>query len=314
VAEASGDPRAKGTVDIMRGSARWSAGDWSGCIALCKQGVERLRTQCTGVSWEINFALTHSINALLWSGQLIEFRREALANLADARARGDLYAEVTYCLRDLATLHVQGDDPDAARATREILERWTNRGFQIEHLIELYQQTEVLLYEQRGHEAWTWVSERWKPLLRSQLLRLQVFRVELSVLRARAALCAIQTLPPGRLRARHLTEAKRLARAVAREAPSVRGLVLGAPITAAVASLEGRADEARSALAAGIHAAETHEMRLYAAAMRVALGHLEGGDGGRAQIDANQGWMRAQGIVRPERYVGMLTPGFEMMG
>ncbi|MCC6625092.1 MAG: hypothetical protein IT385_27850, partial [Deltaproteobacteria bacterium] len=314
VAEASGEPRAKGTVAIMYGSARWSVGDWAGCISHCQRGLERLRGECTGVSWEINFALTHSINALLWSGRLNDHRREALASLADARARGDLYAEVMYSVRDLATLHVQADAPDAARATRQELERWTNRGFQIEHLVELYQQSEVMLYEQRGDEAWAWVTSRWSALRRSQLLRLQVFRIELRALRARAALCALADLPRGRSRARLVAEARSLARAIAREAPAVRALVLGAPLTAAVAAIDGRDDAARAALEAGIHAAQVHGMRLHEAGMQACLGHRIGGDVGRAQVADAARWMHDQGIAAPARYLRMLAPGLAPEG
>jgi hypothetical protein len=53
------------------------------------------------------------------------------------------------------------------------------------------------------------------------------------------------------------------------------------------------------------------DMTLYAAATRFQLGRLLGGERGRELRARAEDWFEAQGVRRPESFVGMLLPGFE---
>ena len=311
LADASGDPRARGVVEIVVGSTRWSAGDWSGCVRHTEEGVAMLRRHCAGVFWEVNFGQTHALDALSWMGQLRKKNAILLEELEQARGRGDLYAETMYTLRDLPTLHLIADRGDEAEACAHALESWPNRGFQVEHMANLYKQAEVELYRGEGAAATKRVEAEWDNLARSQLTRLQPFRIELNALRGRAALAAAHSLPTGSARKRLLQLAARVVQSLGREPPSVRGAVFGAPVAAGVAVLRGDREEAARCLEKGVRAASESGMRLYEEALRYQLGRLTGGDEGRKAMSDAETWMRSEGMRRPDRYIPMLCPAIE---
>jgi hypothetical protein len=309
LARAGGDPGALGWVDIVTGSTRWSAADWRGTVEHVAAGVDVLRRECAGMSWEINFGQTHLLNALFYLGRVREHRAETLRELDDARARGDLYAETMYTLRDLASARVLEDRPDDAAATVDVLARWTNRGFQIEHLVEAYQQTEVELYLGRGGAAIARMRRAWPLLQRAQLLRVEIFRVELSALRGRAALAAADEASDEGERSALVREAARLSRSVDRGPESVRRGVVNAPVAAGAALASGNEALAEARLTQGIAAAEQAGMLLWEQAMRHARGKMRGG-AGRTEANAALSVMHDAGVVRPDRYVRVITPGF----
>jgi hypothetical protein len=312
LARGSGDPGALGFVEINTGSACWSAADWAGCVQHVATGVDILRRKCVGVSWEINLGQTHALNALFLLGELRKHRVAVASELEDARARGDLYAETMYTLRDVNSIRLIDDNPDSARLTAHALKRWTNGGFQIEHLVELYQQTEVDLYERHGAAALARVERTWSALVKSQLLRLEVFRIELTALRARATLAAAAEERDDAARRRLLRTAKALSRSLEQERTSIRGAVFGAPIAAAVAFALGDRARAGERLRQGIEASVSSQMRLHEHMMRYWRGRLLGGSF-TDEVSRSEAWMRDEGIVRPERYVHLMAPGFDSL-
>jgi eukaryotic-like serine/threonine-protein kinase len=310
LSRASRDHRAIGIVEIIAGSTRWSAADWKGCVEHIKKGVALLRRHCTDVSWEVNFGQTHALDALSWMGELAEARRVLLDELKQAAARGDLYAQTMYTLRDLPTLRMIEDQPDEARACSEALKRWTNRGFHVEHMVDVYKQTEVDLYLGRGLEASARIEAHWPKLDRAQLMRLQPFRVELTALRGRAAVAAAEALAPGPEREQQLRLATRLVSELDRETTSTRGAVFGAPVAAAVAFARRDLQGAARRLERGADKAQKSGMRLHEQVLRGRLGALRGGEAGReAQANA-EAWMRSAEVKNPERYARVLCPGF----
>jgi hypothetical protein len=52
-------------------------------------------------------------------------------------------------------------------------------------------------------------------------------------------------------------------------------------------------------------------MNLYAAATRYQLGRLIGGERGRELKLRAEEWLEAQGVRKPDAFVGMLLPGFD---
>jgi hypothetical protein len=107
-----------------------------------------------------------------------------------------------------------------------------------------------------------------------------------------------------------LREVARYAQKLAREqmpwASAFSGYIL-----AASAHLEGDAERAERGLRQVTEAFESSHMVFYAAASRARLGELVGGDAGRALVLVSHGCLRAQGVLRPERVVAMMAPGFE---
>jgi hypothetical protein len=311
LADASGDPVPAGIVDVVTSTVLWALGDWAAVEEMAKRGVRILRTHGRSVAWEINLGQTNFINALGWMGKLREHREAVDREIRDARARGDLYASTMFTIRDLCLSSVAHDDLATARETESAIHRWSSTGFQVEHMVILYQQTEADLYEQAGGQALARVERSWPALRRAQLLRVAPFRIELGALKARACLAAAAEDPRTRRSRDALRVAQRVADQISGEQPSVRRDVLNPPILAALALLVRRdVGAALDHLSQGRARAEAAGMDLHAASMAYWSGRICGESAGSdAQAALLQ--LHKLGVKRPDRYVHLHGPAME---
>src|SRR5262249_53834669 len=230
-----------------------------------------------------------------------------MQRLREAEQVGDLYAAtgLRSWRSNLAWL-AQNDAAEARRQVQEAMRRWSQKGFHLQHYYDLLAQGQIDLYIDDGPGAWSRVSERWKELSRSMLLRVQNVRVEAQHLRARSAIAAakVRDRNPQLLR-----EAERGAGRIEKERmpwATATALLVHAGV-AAVREDKARAAQALRQAADGLEAAE---MRMHAMAARLRLGTLIGGDEGRGIAAQARAWMAEQGIADPERMTAMLVPGF----
>jgi hypothetical protein len=183
---------------------------------------------------------------------------------------------------------------------------WPRTGFHAQHSWELYALGEILLYTGCGADAWQFVSERWGPLRRSLLLRIQGARVESVYLRARAALAATTDARTSAAdRARRLADAARDARALSKESAGWAR----AAAELLRASLAAQTDAATAAKGFDLAATmfESVNMALHAQIARRRQGEMLGAAGAALVASADL-WMAQQGIARPDRWADMLAP------
>ena len=83
---------------------------------------------------------------------------------------------------------------------------------------------------------------------------------------------------------------------------------------AAVIDLEGRPGAAQDLLTAAASSFDNAGMAFHAAITRRRLGFVQGGDRGRALIDAADAWMAGQQIRNPARMARLIAPGFPDVG
>lgn len=311
LARGTDDPLARAMVDLMRGSARWSVADWPACVAAMEAGLKRLRERCRGVSWELNFAYSHLLDALVWQGEYDAHERAFRAELEDALARGDNYARVMYLVRDTMMNGLVRDTLEEAEAkTRGALDAYSDRGFQVEHIAALYELTHFALYRRDGEEAYRLCREAWGPMRRSQLMQLKAFRIESRSGRARAALLLASTLPAGGRRRKLVKEASRFAAKTDREVPDARVLVLGGAFAAGAAHLRGEPEVALARLdKAAADAARLH-MFSHRCALEYVAARLRGGQGGEEAAASALAGLASRGVARPEKYAQTLVAGF----
>jgi hypothetical protein len=142
----------------------------------------------------------------------------------------------------------------------------------------------------------------------SNLLRIQVLRVEAKYLLARCALAAAEQ--PGTESERLLRIAERIAEQIAREK-----LKWAAPYVSLIrAGIYGRRNDATSAARFLKLAAEgfrSVDMSLYANVARRLLGQLLGGDEGTQLVAAADEWMTAQLIKKPELMARTIAAGLK---
>jgi hypothetical protein len=268
---------------------------------LCDQAERTFREKCTGVRWELGTAHRFALWPLIYMGDLVEAANRLPGLLREARERDDLYGETNLCLVVRTFLRLAADEPALARRElREVMDRWSQAGFHVQHMNRLFDDTQIDLYEGAGEQAYQRITEGWPLVQRSQLLRVQQVRIFLGHLRARAALATGD--------AARLGEVDRDVRALEREQVKW-ARALARLLAAGVAARRGSIPEAIALLREGAELCDTADMELYAAAARYQMGVLIGGPAGSALTTEAAAWMRGQRVARPERMAAMLVPG-----
>jgi tetratricopeptide (TPR) repeat protein len=291
---------------LARGVAGFATGQWRQAHEQCERALTMLRGQRVAGTWERNCAQVFSLGGLLYQGELRQASRVLPSLLAAARDRGDHYSETDLRTR-ITLVWLATDQPEEGlREAAGAIQHWSHAGFHRQHYNYAMARIQTALYSGRAMAAWDAVSDSWASLERSQLLRMQIIRVEASYLRARAALAVAATG----------TETRRFLR-IARQSTS--GLVrermpwsdsIAALLTAAIAHLEDRPDTARHHLAVALQGFERADMKLYAAVSRRCLGQLTRGPSSEQYLREADEWMAAQDIVTPSRMTQMIAPGF----
>ena len=311
LAERVAHPNARGYAAFARGVADYLLGRWRAGLDGCDRAATLFRDRGAGVSWWIDTVNAFALECLAYLGDTAELIRRVPALVADAEARGDLYAASNFRigLPNLAWLLT--DDVDAARGqVAEAMAAWSTTGFHIQHLAELLALVQADLYAGDGAGAYRRVTTAWDAMTGAFIFRAQLTRIATYHQRARAALAAAAALPAGDGARRDLiADARHAARALARERMPW-STPLAAIARAGAAHLDGDDAAARAQLTAAIADFDAADMSAYAAASRRRLGALEGGDAGQALITAGTATLAAGAARRPDRVTDMLVPGF----
>jgi tetratricopeptide (TPR) repeat protein len=295
------DPLCRAFVAMARGGVAFLCARWRAALSHCDVAEDILRNECIGAAWEIATVQRISLMCLWNLVRLKELRRRVAQALRDAELRHDLYL-----LTQLRTVHrpnvlLAEDRPDLSRAelaqTAHELEqhgldvpRWQHT--QSSALVALYAGDPVTAV----HEL-----ENRLPLAQRALL----FRV----MRIRAFSCFVRGTAYLGGAALGRPEARRWLRLAARDQRTLSrlpdGRAGGDLLGAQIALLRGDRAEARRLYRAAADGFAAAEMGLAGTASRWRLAELEADTGARAAIEAE---LAAEGVVRPDRLMAMLTP------
>jgi hypothetical protein len=301
------DPHVSAMVALAKALLEFFVGRWRRSTELCDQAEGVFRERCTGVAWEIDSAVAFALWSLLYMGELKELARRRPPLLQEARERGSLYAVANLSTDIMAAVRLAEDKPEEARQElREVMDQWSRREFYYQHHNAVVAQAQIDLYTGRYQAAWEYVEQQWPGYAASQMLRIQVLRIEALLLRARSALgaAAVAAAPERLLRAVE-KDARRLEKEGTPWANNDAHL-----LRAGVACIRRDQPGAGRLLAAVASGFDECDMPLSAAAARRRLGKLLGGEEGRALVTQADAWMSGQRIRNPERMTAMMVPGF----
>ena len=304
LAEEVGHPHAKGMALLGAGGSGFLIGRLRQGLDACDRGAALLRRECPGAFWERDTCEIFAFWCLHYMGHVAELRGRVARLGQEARERGDRYMEATLGYPGVLVL-LADDRPDEARALNErVVRLWSQQGFHVQHLTSYYSRLYIALYEGDGSAAWRVVAETRTALMASWLTGIEQVRIDELQLRGRAALAAAAGADdPSPL----LRVAGRMARRLAgMGVPQARAYawMLRAGLAARRGDDRAEAEELRRAVAA----CEVGELDLCAAASRIALGRLVGGDEGRALVEVGRSWMLDQTIVDPSRMAACVLP------
>jgi hypothetical protein len=295
------DPYVHAWQAAARGITAVLEGRWRDGYEECERADALFRHSCTGASWESSTVRWASMEALAYLGDLHELARRVEERTLEARGRGDLYTEVANVtgLQNMAWL--AADDVDTARSRLEdVMGRWSQRKFHVEHWWAMHALAQADIYAGAGRRALEGIDAQWPALKGSMLLICQLTELEARFVRARAALAA------------------GIADIAVSEARAIRKQRM--PWADALASLilsgvhQGRGEEERAldAINAAILGLGDAEMSLFHAAASARRGEIIGGDEGRELRLRAERDLRARGVRRPEKMIGLLAARLEV--
>ena len=169
------------------------AGQWREADALCKKAAAAIREGQQGAYWELNTVLMCRRAALYCMGATTELLQEVQTSLDSLMGRGDAYSEffVRSGLANIAWL-VKDDCKGARDNTREAIQNWSQTGFHLQHMLDLYANVNIDLYQGNAHVAYSRFVARWKDLQRSGLLWVNINRIFAYEHRTRSALAVLR--------------------------------------------------------------------------------------------------------------------------
>ena len=298
-------------LDALVHMARAIQSQFAGRFAAARVGWEDaetvLRSRCTDVAWELTNTGFFALQTLAWLGEVGELSRRLPRLIDAAEERDDRYSGAVLRTGWNILPGLAADDPATTRhEVGEAVARWPAGGFHVQHCLALHANVQLALYEGHAEEARRLLERHWPGLGRSLLLQVLPLKLDMLFLRLRCALACAAERPSSRAL---WTVAEQQARRMLRldRAWSTPLAHLG---LAGVAFGRGRLDEATRALADAQRGFDAADMALFAAASQRLRGRIVGGDEGRAAVAAADGWMAAQGVLRPERLTALLAPGF----
>lgn len=293
LAQRVGDGSLLGLVDFCAGLTRFLVGKWREAAQLTAQAERQFTEQGFSVSWEAANSRLFSVWSLFYLGDVAGLSVRIPALTREAEQRGDRYA-VTSLQCGLASVSLLAvDQPEKARAAvRSAMAQWPATEFHFQHYWALLSEGMIDLYEGRPQDSIDRLEKSWRLFRGSLLLSIQNVRVEADYLRARLEIAA------GRL-----DEAVGIALGLEGENVAwARGFAL---VIRGLAAEPARAVEL---LRQALDLFDAEEMHLFAAATRLRLGEVQGGDVGAANVRAGLVWMQAQGVKDPRRFANVVVP------
>jgi hypothetical protein len=302
----AGTPYSEALFQLGSGIAEYLCGHWKKAVRTLADAEDLFANRCTGAQWELN----HSRFCGLWATwmigdvQRITERWSALAR--DAEDRRDAMAS-TFYNGLIGPLHCCGiDDPTAASA---LIDQARGKSLQasvdLVRLLGVLAAVNVAMYLGDTAKAWREIDGAWDFLKRSPVFRLQMMRITLLELRARAALGASGEAVGDRRRLYDV--ASRCAKAIAREkAPWGAGVVH--LVRAGLHARFGNIAASTLELVAAEQAFERADMGLWQACSMHARGRLATGSDAQTLIDVATGRMVTMGIRNPTAMAAMFVP------
>ncbi len=295
-------PHVRGVARLSIGLAAHMAGRWRDARVDLEAGLETLREYGTGVRWELDIGESYWLATLFYLGDWREMSRLVLLHLRDAIDRGDVVAQQN--LRtgrtNLAWLVV--DRPDEAIDQLAMAERWLGPTYSLQHAQTAMAHAHVALYRGLTEEAARRIEDALPLIDKLGMLRFQLPRIELGLLRARIALS-----DETRAIAPRIAEARMFLDALTREgAPWVNGVV--DLLRASAATLVGDVASALGLLTTAEEQLSAAHMVGHVQLARLRRGELEGGAIGTARAAASRDLLKDLGAVDPDRLAQLLVP------
>ena len=306
LAAESTDPETLGMLKICDGIAKHLLGYWRDSVETCQAANDLLR-RCSHVQWGINQSYNFHHSSLFYLGDFQAAEQLYQQATRWAEERNDRYLKTTmasgyHCVMELAR---SGDSASIRELSTNLRTEWRPNTFDSISFYDVFTHVNSHLYDGSYEAAWKLIVASWRDIRRAMFFWVELASTEMHELRAR---CAVATALCKPLRKKRLRQAKKHVRKIERTRV---GKPMGLLIRAQITWLEGDSVTSRQYLSEAIGEFEAVDMAMYAAITRKRLGQLTQEESSRQCTDAADEFIRAQSIANPDRFVAMLTPGFQ---
>src|SRR5262249_46194400 len=192
-------PHIIGLADAAMGIAAHMSGRWRDARGHLEAGLATLRDHGAGVRWEIDVGDTFWLATLLYLGEWREMARLTQVLLREASDRGDIVAQQGLRTGRCSLAWLLINRPDEAQNQLTLATQTLGDGFHLPHVQAVVAQINIDLYTGATAMASHRLVEAWSSIEQLGVMRLQLPRVELNLLRARTLLA--DTTQSDRLRA-----------------------------------------------------------------------------------------------------------------
>ena len=273
------------------------AGDWSEAEERARAVEHRLRTECTGVHWELALVRRVYVAAIQIRGDMLAAEPLILDWLKDAEQRDDREGIVTHLL-GLGYCHLSRDEPERIRP---LLERSLRlMGSDHSGTFNLtWVEAITLCYTGAPASALMAVLDTLREVHRSSHGRVMFYRVWTRGYESRL-LAALAVESRGPERKRWLGELRRLGQRLSRE-PWSHAQSVEKSVEGSVLWLSGDRDGAVRAIDESAAINERSGARLFAAVARLASAHMRGDDVGHERATAALVALRVRDVARMAR-------------
>jgi len=299
-ASARHDPHIAGMCMLARSMSSYYLGHFRDAAQKAGEAEAIFRERCTNAAWEISTTINYTLTALYYLGEITELAQRVPQRLREAEEHGDLYAALDPSSR-AGIIWLAADDPDTARrAIRQVMDRWSLRGFHLQHYLEWFTENQIDLYTGHAAAAWRRCEERWPLMKKSLLLRVPFLQFEALHLLGRSALAAANAGGDRKLLDRVLRKAQAIEK-MDGDWMLPFALALRGGVTAA----HGSTADAIALFDRAAKGFEEHGVALYAKAATWRRGMLLGD---RTLSASAEAWMTAQGVRNVQGIVNVLVP------
>ncbi len=300
-----GDERILGRAYLSRSLLGFFEGDWKTCLDWGDKTIAHLLEHCQGMAWELAMARSFVGFALMMRGDMNELRKRAWSLLEDARRSGNRFLVANVTTMPAAWL-AEDRSEELAEELDHVLDTWPENRYLMHHWYRLYSRGEVLLYQGRPQDGWALFCEEEGRLRKSFVSRASVIALQIARLRGRLAVATAAGDGSGTNRVL-LKAAGRAVKALRRQRLSY-GDAWADLVEAALVWNSGQGREAtRRALRRAQGSLSACDMALDAKAAAWRLAESSGDEEALARLREE---MAAMGVVRPERMVAVMAPGF----
>lgn len=302
------DPETRAYLFLAMGMAVISQGDYLKAVEHLKKTEHICLKECTRKTANLEIAQSFLGLAYTRLGKWRQLQEEWDRWTESAKELGNLH-QLTICrtwpmgvCRWLAA-----DQVDTAKKQLKLgIDGWLWPEFDLQRVYAIVSESYIHLYTGDYQKAYDVYDSLWRKVRKTALHHIQMHRIVYTYGYAQCAL-ALAEVSSGTDKKHLLQSAEQRANDLAKERTTVSEPFYYA-LKGKLAAMQGDKTSAQDLLSAAVEAFDKAEYKLYAAAMRMQLGRLLGGEAGSGLTARGKFAMKEENIVNPERVAAMLVP------